>query len=197
MSDATTNTNRGPLIIVSGPSGTGKSTLIRRLLDLRRWPVRLSVSATTRQARVGEKDGVDYHYWNRVRFEAALAAGEFLEHAEVHGNYYGTLEREVEPHRASGQGVILDIDVQGAALVREKLPDHVSVFVYTASLDDYEKRLRKRGTEDETAILRRLSDARAELSHAGEYQYQILNDDLDAATDRLAQIIDGAFSHGR
>ncbi len=197
MTTTIASTVRGPLIIVSGPSGTGKSTLIRRLLGMNRWPLRLSVSATTRLPRVGETNGVDYHYWDRAGFETALARGEFLEHAEVHGNYYGTLDREVEPNRVAGQGVILDIDVQGAAQVRDKIPDHVSIFVYTSSLDHYEDRLRRRGTEDEAAIQRRLEDARSELSHAGEYQYQILNDDLDAATARLVQIVDEAFSHGR
>jgi guanylate kinase len=196
MSEPSAIPARGPLIIVSGPSGTGKSTLIRQMLELRRWPIRLSVSATTRVPRPSEVDGVEYHFWDRPRFEAALARGEFLEHAEVHGHYYGTLQREVEPFRTARRGVILDIDVQGAAQVRAKIPDHVSIFVYSSSLQAYEDRLHKRGTEDEPAIRRRLDDARSELSHAGEYQYQILNDDLDAATARLVQIVDEAFSHG-
>lgn len=187
---------RGPLIIISGPSGTGKSTLIRRMIELRRWPMRLSVSATTRPARTGETDGIEYHFWDRVRFETAIARQEFMEHAEVHGFYYGTLFREVEPFRAAQQGVILDIDVQGASQVRANVPDHVSVFVYTSSHRAYEDRLRKRGTDNEQAIRRRLDDAKAELSHAGEYQYQILNDDLDAASARLSEIVDQAFAYG-
>src|SRR5262245_29104824 len=118
----------GPLIILSGPSGSGKSTVIRRLLADPPGPLRLSVSATTRPSRSGEVDGVDYHFWPRDRFERELTAGAFLEHALVHGNYYGTLRAEVEPHLREGCGVILDIDVQGAAQVRQACPDHLSVF---------------------------------------------------------------------
>src|SRR5438270_1164408 len=137
----------GPLIILSGPSGSGKSTLIRRLLDGVEWPLRLSVSATTRGPRPGEQDGVHYHFWTRERFESGVAAGAFLEHAEVYGNYYGTLRAEVEPWCRDGWGVLLDIDTQGAAQVRAAYPDNVSVFVRTSSLETYERRLRLRGTE--------------------------------------------------
>src|SRR5436309_11636858 len=109
---------KGPLIIVSGPSGTGKSTIVKRLLADPELPLRLSVSATTRRPRPGEKDGVQYHFWSRERFLQEKEAGAFLESAEVHGQYYGTLKREVEPYREQGKGVILDIDVQGAAQIR-------------------------------------------------------------------------------
>src|SRR2546428_208305 len=108
---------KGPLIIVSGPSGTGKSTLIARFLAAAPWPMRLSVSATTRARREGEQDGVHYHFWTREQFEQERQQGTFLEWAEVHGNYYGTLLCEVTPFREQGTGVLLDIDVQGAALV--------------------------------------------------------------------------------
>jgi len=184
----------GPLIILSGPSGSGKSTLIRRLLDGVEWPLRLSVSATTRAARPGEQDGVHYHFWARDKFEAEVAAGAFLEHAEVYGNYYGTLRAEVEPWCRDGWGVLLDIDTQGAAQVRAKCPDPVSVFVRTSSMEEYERRLRLRGTETEAAIQRRLAGAREELRHAGEYQYQVVNDDLDAALERLRGIVAGLFA---
>lgn len=116
---------KGPLIILSGPSGSGKSTVIARLRALGEVPLRLSVSATTRPPRPGEKDGVDYHFWARERFEAGIRGGEFLEWAEVFGNYYGTLRHEVEPSREQGTGVILDIDVQGARQIRKVCPDNV------------------------------------------------------------------------
>src|SRR5262245_47436068 len=114
---------KGPLLILSGPSGTGKSTVIDRLLNQGDLPLHLSVSATTRKPRRGEVDGVNYYYWTREQFEREIQAGAFLEYADVYGNYYGTLVREVGPYRERGDGVILDIDVQGAAQVRRKCPD--------------------------------------------------------------------------
>src|SRR5437016_4600439 len=114
---------KGPLIILSGPSGSGKSTVIKRLLETTDLPLRLSVSATTRKVRKGEQEGVHYYFWTRPQFEAERDKGGFLEWAEVLGNYYGTLRREVEPYRQQGVGVILDIDVQGAAQVRRQCPD--------------------------------------------------------------------------
>jgi guanylate kinase len=178
----------GPLIIVSGPSGSGKSTLIRRVMAESGLPLRLSVSATTRGPRAGERDGVDYHFWTEERFRKELAAGGFLEHAVVHGRLYGTLRREVDDYRQRGTGVILDIDVQGAAQVRPLYPDHVSVFVTTPDRV-FEERLRARGTEDEAAIARRLANARRELEHAGEYQYVVVNDKLEVAVAFLRDLI--------
>src|SRR5437879_2883416 len=133
---------KGPLIILSGPSGSGKSTVLARLLEQTDLPLHLSVSATTRKPRPGEIDGVHYYFWTRQRFLGEKDAGAFLEWAEVHGQYYGTLKEEVEPYRAGGKGVILDIDVQGAGQVRGLCPDSVSVFLRTSSLDAYEERLR-------------------------------------------------------
>jgi guanylate kinase len=184
---------RGPLVILSGPSGAGKSTVLKRLLDSGEWPLRLSVSATTRAPRGQERDGVDYHFWTRERFLAEVAAGAFLEWAEVFGNCYGTLRSEVEPYRDRGVGVILDIDVQGAAQVRQKCPDAVTVFLRTSSMDEYERRLRKRHTEDEPALQRRLAAARGELAHAREYQHQVINDDLESAVADLRAIVGGLF----
>jgi guanylate kinase len=187
---------KGPLIIVSGASGSGKSTVIGRLLEqtagsgLR---LRLSVSATTRQPRAGEVDGRHYHFWTRERFEAERQAGAFLEWAEVHGCYYGTLHREVEPWREQGWGVILDIDVQGAALVRQQCPDQVSVFLRASSLKVYEERLRKRGTESEEAIRRRVAAAQVELARASEYDYRVDNDSLEGAVAQLAEIVRQQF----
>jgi guanylate kinase len=181
--------NTLPLIIVSGPSGSGKTTVIARLLAEGDLPLRLSVSATTRPPRPGERDGVDYHFWDRQRFEAELREGAFLEWAEVHGSYYGTLRREVEPFRQQGKMVLLDIDVQGAAQVRQRCNDVVMIFLRSASLETYEARLRKRGTEDEASIQKRLAGARRELARASEYDYQIVNEDLDKAVAEFRAIL--------
>lgn len=178
-----------PLLILSGPSGSGKSTVIRRILSDASPPLRLSVSATTRQPRPGEIEGVHYHYWTRPRFEAEVAAGAFLEHAEVFGNLYGTPRIEVEPFRARGVGVILDIDVQGAAQVRARCPEAVAIFLRTSSMETYEQRLRARGTESAEAIERRLQGARRELEHAGSYHYQVINDELEVAVAELRRIV--------
>jgi guanylate kinase len=180
-----------PLVIVSGPSGSGKSTVISQVLATADLPVHLSVSATTRRPRPGERDGVHYYFWTRERFEKELEAGEFLEWAQVHGAYYGTLRREVEPYRQQEQVVLLDIDTQGAAQVRRQYPDCVTVFLRTSSLDAYEERLRRRGTEDEAAIARRLAAARRELAQAELYEFQVINDDLPTAVARLTEIIRG------
>jgi guanylate kinase len=185
---------RGPLVILSGPSGAGKSTVIRRLLERGDLPLHLSVSATTRSKRGTEQDGKDYHFWTRERFDAELAAGGFLEWAEVWGKCYGTLRSEVEPYRERGVGVILDIDVQGAAQVRQKCPDAVSVFLRTSSMDEYERRLRERQTEDEPAIQRRLAGARAELAQAGKYDQQVINDDLEVAVADLHTFVTQSFA---
>jgi guanylate kinase len=184
----------GPLIVLSGPSGSGKSTVLKRLLAEAEPPLHLSVSATTRPPRPGEVDGVHYHFWTRKRFEEEKQAGAFLEWAEVYGCYYGTLRCEVEPYRRRGEGVILDIDIQGAAAVRRLCPDAVLVFLRTSSFETYERRLRQRGTEDEATIQRRLAGARRELAHAGDYDHQVVNDDLEAAVSGLRAILSGLFS---
>jgi guanylate kinase len=184
---------QGPLVILSGPSGAGKSTVLRRLLGTDALHLHLSVSATTRAPRGQERHGVDYHFWTRQRFDAAVRAGALLEWAEVWGKCYGTLRSEVEPYRERGDGVVLDIDVQGAAQVRRKCPEAVTVFLRTSSLDEYERRLRMRHTEDEPSIQRRLAGARAELAHAGEYDHQVINDDLEAAVADLYAIVAAQF----
>jgi guanylate kinase len=187
----------GPLIILSGASGSGKSTVLERLLETTDLPLRLSVSATTRPPRPGEQDGVHYHFWTREQFEAERASGAFLEWAEVHGRYYGTLRREVEPFRERGMGVLLDIDVQGAEQVRRSCPDAVLVFLQTASETDLEARLRKRGTESEESIRQRLANAQRELSRIGEYDYRVVNDDLDKAVAELKAIVRRHFEGDR
>lgn len=183
----------GPLIIVSGPSGSGKSTLIDHLLKEKRWPLRLSVSATTRGPRPGEQSEVDYHYWTTEAFLAEVRSDGFLEWAEVFGNYYGTLEREVEPYRRQGIGVVLDIDVQGWQQVTKRCPEAVSIFVRTSSMDTLEKRLRDRKTETTEVILQRLAGAKLELAHAPDYDFQLINDDLNTALADLRTIVGPLF----
>jgi guanylate kinase len=184
------------LIVLSGPSGSGKSTVIARLLASGDLPLRLSVSVTTRPPRERERQGVEYYFWQRERFEAERDAGGFLEWAQVFGNYYGTLRREVEPYRRQGIGVILDIDVQGAAHVRAVCPDAVTIFLKPPAMEVLEARLRRRGTESEEAIQRRLAGARGELAHADEYDYQVINDDLDRAVAELRAILQRLFERG-
>jgi guanylate kinase len=184
------------LFIVSGPSGSGKSTVIGRLLAAKEWPLRLSVSATTRAPRPGETDGADYHFWTPERFEAEVRAGAFLEWARVHDNCYGTLRREVQGPREQGLGVILDIDVQGAEQVRKQCPDAVTVFLRAPDLATAEQRLHQRHTESEEAIQRRLAAARGEMEHASGYNFQVMNDDLDAAVARLREIVRVQFEKG-
>jgi len=184
---------RAPVIIVSGPSGSGKSTLIKGALC--RWPgqLRLAISATTRPPRPGEQDGRDYHFWTPDRFERAIAEGEFLEFAQVHGNnYYGTPRDEVVGWLEKGVGVFLDVDVQGAAALRNEFPDHLSVFVKLPALWWYCRRLEERG-EAPRSIVRRLETALEELGHADRYQREIVNDDLKRATDELAELVRGRF----
>jgi guanylate kinase len=183
----------GPLLILSGPSGVGKSTVLTRLLAGSPRPMRLSVSVTTRRPRPGEVDGKDYHFRTPEWFVAARDAGQFLEWAQVHGNYYGTLDSEVTPYRRSGHGVWLDIDVQGCQQVRQRCPDAVSIFLRTSTVAELERRLRARQTESEDAIQRRLAAAQAELARAPEYDHCVANDDLDAAVAAIKAIIEPLF----
>ena len=185
---------RGPLIILSGPSGSGKSTVVARVVAESGLPLHRAVTATTRPPRPGEEHGVHYYFLEPTEFEAMIGDDALLEWAQVHGtHYYGTPRSEVENDRDDGTGVILVIDVQGAAQVRTACPDSVSVFLRTSTPAVLERRLRERGTEDEATIQRRLADAAAELAHANEYTYQVLNDDLDAAVRDLTAIIRKLF----
>ena len=184
---------KAPVIILSGPAGSGKTTVAARVLAESGLPLRRAITATTRLPRPGERDGVHYFFLEPAAFEARIETGDFLEHATVHGNHYGTPRSEVEPYREQGVGVILVIDVQGAAQVRAKCPDAVTVFLRTSGWEEYERRLRARATEDEPTIARRLATAREELARAGEYQYQVINDDLDTAVEQLHGIVKAQF----
>jgi len=180
---------RAPAVfVVSGPSGAGKSTLVRKVLAMEAG-LRFSVSATTREARPGETDGVDYHFVTGEEFRGMIDRGEFLEHAEVFGDQYGTPRTEIDAARAEGLGLLVEIDVQGAAQLEEALSDAVRIFVKTDALEELERRLRGRSTETEEVIRRRLKVAEEELAEASKYDYVVVNDDADAAARRLHEII--------
>jgi guanylate kinase len=179
---------RGMLFVVSAPSGTGKTTVVERLVE--RMPdVALSRSYTSRPARAGEHDGVDYHFVSRERFEAMIAEGEFLEWADVFGNLYGTCASKTEAMLSEGRDVVLVIDVQGARQVRLRGLALVSVFVLPPSFAVLEQRLRGRSKDSDEAIRRRLEVARHEVTGYGEYDYVVVNDELDAAVDALRAIV--------
>ncbi|MFN7914235.1 MAG: guanylate kinase [Vicinamibacterales bacterium] len=178
----------GQLFIVSAPSGAGKTTLVERLVE--QMPqLRMSRSYTSREARPGEQDGVDYNFVTRARFEAMIAAGDFLEWADVFGNLYGTCASDTERLLADGSDVVLVIDVQGARQVRALRPNATTVFVMPPSYAVLEQRLRGRSKDKEAAILRRLAVAREEVAAFAEYDYIVINDEVAAAVDRLRSIV--------
>ena len=180
--------NKGKLIVLSGPSGAGKSTVIAELLA-RRDDISFSVSATTRQPRPGEEEGVNYYFKSLEEFEDMIRTGEFLEHARYAGNFYGTPRRPIEELLAAGRNVILEIEVQGAFQVRNAMPEAPLVFLCPPSMDELERRLRGRGTDSEEKILIRLETAKGELKLAREYDYIVINDIAADAAAELDAII--------
>jgi guanylate kinase len=184
----------GPLVVVSGPSGVGKTTVVDRVLAGFDRPVRRVVTATTRAPRPGEVDGRDYYFWPPAAFERAIADGRMLEHALVHGtDYYGTPRAEVDPYRAKGVGVVAVIDVQGAAAVRRLYPgDHLSVFLLPPTFDDLAARLRGRG-EPPAGIEKRLQTARVEVTRVNEFDRVVVNADVAAAARVLGVLIRRSF----
>lgn len=185
---------QGRLFVVSAPSGAGKTSLTHALIErLGRLGqrVRFSVSHTTRAPRAGERDGTDYHFVDEARFRAMIAAGDFLEYAHVFERYYGTARAETQRWLAAGYDIVLDIDWQGARQVRQHVPGAVLVFIQPPSRAELERRLRARGSEDENSIERRLQEAQAELAHAQEFDYRVVNDHFEQALGALEAIFRG------
>jgi guanylate kinase len=179
-----------PVLIVSGPSGSGKSTLVQKILELP--GTMLAVSCTTRAPRVTEKQGKWYNFVSEPEFQQMVARGEFLEHAQVFGkNLYGTPKKWLEEARAQGKDLVLEIDVQGALQVKEKMPDAVAIFVVPPSREDLERRIRERGQDSEEDIRRRLERARQEMSNYRRYDFVIINDDLERAGREVQAIVLG------
>jgi len=179
------------VLVLSGPSGSGKSTIVQRLVRECSAPLRLSISATTRPPRPGEIDGQHYYFLTLEEFEARRLRGEFLECAEVHrtGNWYGTLWSEVDVAQEFGKWSLLEIDVEGARSVMDMYPGAVTIFVTLPSLDEYERRLRSRGTESEEVLQRRLQTAREELKLVDCYRFRVVNDNLDQTVREICQIL--------
>jgi guanylate kinase len=182
---------RGKLLVVSAPSGAGKTTLVRKLLA-REPALRFSISYTTRPPRVSEVNGRDYFFVDVAEFERMRSRNEFLESARVFDHFYGTSRAHVDELLAQGHSVLMEIDWQGARQVRAGHPDAVGIFILPPSRDELERRLRGRGTDPEAVIRRRLADAVTDMGHWHEFDYVVFNDDVEAATERLVQILDGA-----
>jgi guanylate kinase len=180
----------GQLVVISGPSGSGKSTIIRRALGHPGLNLELSVSATTRPPRPGEKHGSEYIFMRTDEFLAARDQGKFLEWAEYNGNYYGSPAQPIYKALAAGKAVLLEIEVNGALLVRRHAPSSLFVFIKTPTFQTLEQRLRGRGTEEEPAILRRLRRAREELAEAHWYDFVIVNDDLERCVDAFVDVLE-------
>lgn len=184
--------NKGMLIVLSGPSGAGKDTVLGKLLENRN-DIDLSVSYTTRTPRSGEINGKDYHFVDKDIFQKAINDGEMLEYACYCGNYYGTPRFEVEKNLESGRSVILEIEVQGAEQVIKKCPEAVSIFIVPPSIEELKKRLKNRASDSEEAVRLRVSEAEKEISLAEHYKYIVVNDDVELCADNISKIIDSEY----
>lgn len=180
--------SQGTLFIVSAPSGAGKTSLVRELIESLDG-IQVSVSHTTRAKRDGEVDGVNYHFTDAATFEAMIERGEFFEYAKVFDNYYGTSRQAAQTVLEAGQDVILEIDWQGARQVREQMPEAVSIFILPPSRSELERRLASRGTDEHAIIARRMRDAISEMSHYDEYDYLVVNDDFTTALRELQSLV--------
>ncbi len=180
--------SKGKILVLSGPSGVGKGTVVQRILEMDD-NVTLSISATTRAMREGEQEGVHYFYISHAEFEKKLKNNEMLEYNSYNGNYYGTLKSYVDSLLVSGKHVLLEIDVNGAFQIKEKRPEAVTVFLTAPSVEEIERRLRKRNTETEDVIAERLRIAKQELLHAPDYDFIVCNDDVDGAAQQILDIL--------
>ena len=182
--------HRGRLFVIAAPSGAGKTSLVRALMQ-REPALRFSISFTTRKQRPTEQHGRDYFFVSKDEFQRMVEAGELLEHAQVFDNYYGTARRQVEDALAAGQHLILEIDWQGAGQIRRALPECVSIFILPPSRSELERRLRGRGTDSEEAIQRRLRDASSDMTHWREFDHVVVNDDFERALGELQEVVAG------
>ena len=180
--------NKGLLIVVSGPSGAGKGTICKALLE-KHDDLFISVSATTRQPRVGEVDGINYHFITKEEFIKRVEQKDFLEYAEVYGNYYGTPKSRVEEMLDSGKNVILEIDIQGALKVKENFKEGVFIFILPPSMEELKQRIIKRGSETPESLMRRFKSAYQEINYISKYNYAVVNDVVDVAVSKIEGII--------
>ena len=180
--------NRGVLIVISGPSGAGKGTICKALLE-KHDDIFISVSATTRNPRVGEVDGVNYHFLTKEEFKQRIAEDDFLEHAEVYGNYYGTPKSSVEKMLDEGKNVILEIDIQGALKGKEKATDGVFIFILPPSMEERKQRIIKRGSETPESLMTRFKSAYKEINYVSKYNYAVVNDNVEDAVKKIEAIL--------
>ena len=179
--------NKGLLIVISGPSGAGKGTVCKELM--KKYNYNISISATTRSPREGEVDGVNYHFLDKKSFEEKLFRDEFLEYAQVYGNYYGTLKKGVEDELNKGNNIILEIDIQGTLQVQKVYKNAVYIFLLPPSINELKNRILKRGSETEFSFNLRFSSVGEELKYMNSYDYAVINDDLDSAVEKVHSII--------
>ncbi len=182
--------NKGLLIVISGPSGVGKGTVLKQFIDDPKLKLAYSVSMTTREKRPGEEEGVNYYYVSKEAFQESVKNGELLEWTEFVGNYYGTPVKEVERLRNEGKNVLLEIEVNGCKQVKEKCPDALTIFIVPPSMKELENRIRGRQTEAEEIVQQRLAKAAKEMEMTDQYRYIVCNDDVELAADLIRTIID-------
>lgn len=180
--------NRGILIVISGPSGAGKGTICKALLEKHK-EISLSVSATTRNPRAGEVDGINYYFLQKDDFVKRVEEDDFLEYAQVYGNYYGTPRSNVERILESGRDVILEIDIQGALKVKEKSEEGVFIFILPPSMEELKQRIIKRGSETPESLMTRFKSAYQEINYVSKYNYAVVNDTVDKAVDKIESIL--------